>query len=242
MVGSSQSIAGPNIVLNTIMAEILARYADELEQATDFDAALHALVCRSFTEHQRIIFNGNGYSKEWEEEAARRGLSNLKSTPESLAAYLDPKNIALFAKHGIFTENEFHARYEIHLGAYSKLIGIEARTSIDMVLHQILPAATAYTSALAASILSKESAGISCKAEKALATKLSDASDRLYDTCQALQEDLEKVPADSQEAACYYHNVVVARMNELRHWADILEKYTDKNYWPYPTYSDLLYY
>ena len=242
MVGSSQSIAGPNIVLNTIMAEILARYADELEQAEDFDAALHALVCSSFTEHQRIIFNGNGYSKEWEIEAARRGLSNLKSTPESLSAYLDPKNIALFAKHGIFTENEFHARYEIHLEAYGKLIGIEARTSIDMVLHQILPAATAYTSALASGILSKESAGISCKAEKALSGKLSEAADQLYDACQALQTLLENVPADSQEAACYYHNVVVAKMTELRNWADILEKYTDKNYWPYPTYSDLLYY
>ena len=242
MVGSSQSIAGPNIVLNTIMAEILDRYADELEQATDFDAALHRLVCRSFTEHQRIIFNGNGYSKEWEEEAARRGLSNLKSTPESLAAYLDPKNIDLFAKHGIFTQNEFHARYEIHLDAYSKLIAIEARTSIDMVLHQILPAATAYTSALASGILSKEAAGISCKAEKALAAKLSDASDRLYEICQTLQEDLGGVPSDNQEAACYYHRVVVAKMAELRHWADILEKYTDKNYWPYPTYSDLLYY
>jgi len=242
MVGSSQSIAGPNIVLNTIMAEILARYADELEQAEDFDTALHSLVCRSFTEHQRIIFNGNGYAKEWEIEASRRGLSNLKSTPESLSAYLDPKNIALFAKHGIFTENEFHARYEIHLEAYCKLIGIEARTSIDMVLHQILPAATAYTSALASGILSKESAGISCKAEKALAARLSEASDRLYDTCQALQADLDSVPADSKEAACYYHSVVVAKMAELRHWADILEKYTDKNYWPYPTYSDLLYY
>ena len=242
MVGSSQSVAGPNIVLNTIMAEILSRYADELEQAEDFDTALHSLVCRSFTEHQRIIFNGNGYSKEWEEEAARRGLSNLKSTPESLSAYLDRDNIALFTKHGIFTENEFHARYEIYLGAYCKLIAIEARTSIDMVLHQILPAATAYTSALASGILSKESANLSCKAEKALAAKLSDASDRLYDTCQALQVALENVPANSQEAASYYHSVVVSKMAELRNWADVLEKYTDKNYWPYPTYSDLLYY
>ena len=242
MVGSSQSVAGPNIVLNTIMAEILSRYADELEQAEDFDTALHSLVCRSFTEHQRIIFNGNGYSKEWEEEAARRGLSNLKSTPESLSAYLDRDNIALFTKHGIFTENEFHARYEIYLGAYCKLIAIEARTSIDMVLHQILPAATAYTSALASGILSKESANLSCKAEKALAAKLSDASDRLYDTCQALQVALENVPANSQEAASYYHSVVVSKMAALRNWADVLEKYTDKNYWPYPTYSDLLYY
>ena len=242
MVGSSQSIAGPNIALNTIMAEILARYAEELEQAEDFDSALHTLVCRSFTEHQRIIFNGNGYSKEWEEEAARRGLSNLRSTPESLDAYLDPKNVQLFKKHGIFTENEFRARYEIHLEAYCKLINIEARTSIDMVLHQILPAATAYTSALASGILSKESAGISCKAEKALAKTLSDATDHLFETCQQLQSDLETVPAENRMAALYYHSMVLARMETLRHYADILEKYTDKSYWPYPTYSDLLYY
>ena len=242
MVGSSQSIAGPNIALNTIMAEILARYAEELEQAEDFDSALHTLVCRSFTEHQRIIFNGNGYSKEWEEEAARRGLSNLRSTPESLDAYLDPKNAQLFKKHGIFTENEFRARYEIHLEAYCKLTNIEARTSIDMVLHQILPAATAYTSALASGILSKESAGISCKAEKALAKTLSDATDHLFETCQQLQSDLETVPAENRMAALYYHSMVLSRMETLRHYADILEKNTDKSYWPYPTYSDLLYY
>ena len=242
MVGSSQSIAGPNIALNTIMAEILARYATELEQANDFEAALHSLVCRSFTEHQRIIFNGNGYSKEWEEEADRRGLSNLRSTPESLDAYLDPANISLFTKHGIFTENEFHARYEIHLEAYCKLTNIEARTSIDMVLHQILPAATAYSSSLASGILAKESAGIPCKAEKALAKTLSEAADNLYDTCLALQADLETVPADNRMAALYYHSMVLARMETLRQAADILEKYTDKSYWPYPTYSDLLYY
>ncbi len=242
MVGSSQSIAGPNIALNTIMAEILARYADELEQAEDFEAALHTLVCRSFTEHQRIIFNGNGYAKEWEEEAARRGLSNLRSTPESLDAYLDPANIALFTRHGIFTENEFHARYEIHLEAYCKLVNIEARTSIDMVLHQILPAATAYASALTSGILAKESASLPCKAEKSLAKTLSEATDNLFETCQLLQSDLETVPADNRMAALYYHSMVLARMEKLRQAADILEKYTDKNYWPYPTYSDLLYY
>ncbi|MBE6983224.1 MAG: glutamine synthetase type III [Ruminococcaceae bacterium] len=242
MVGSSQSIAGPNIALNTIMAEILARYASELEQAEDFEAALHTLVCRSFTEHQRIIFNGNGYSKEWEKEAARRGLSNLRSTPESLDAYLDPANIDLFKKHGIFTENEFHARYEIHLESYCKHINIEARTSIDMVLHQILPAATAYSAALSSGILSKEAAGLPCKAEKALAKTLSDAADSLYSTCQELQADLETVPADNRMAALYYHSMVLARMETLRQAADILEKYTDKSYWPYPTYSDLLYY
>ncbi len=242
MAGSSQSIAGPNIALNTIMAEILARYAGELEQAEDFDAALHALVCRSLTEHQRIIFNGNGYSKEWEAEAARRGLCNLRSTPESLSAYLAPKNIALFKNHGIFTENEFHARYEIHLESYCKLVRIEARTGIDMVLHQILPAAAAYCSTLCTGIAAKEAAGISCRAEKALAKILSDASDGLFDACSALQEALENVPSDKHAAASYYHAVILSQMETLRRFADILEKHTDKRFWPYPTYSDLLYY
>ena len=242
MVGSSQSIAGPNIVLNTIMAEILSRYADELEQAEDFEDALHALICRSLTSHQRIIFNGNGYSKEWEEEAAHRGLSNLKSTPESLSAYKMPKNIELFRKHGIFTETEFHARYEIYLEAYCKIINIEARTSVDMALHQILPAATAYCAALTRGIVDKTDVGLPCNAETALAQKLSAAADQLYGACEALEEMLCSVPTDKQAAAEYYHNTVCAQMSVLRSYADTLEKYTDKKYWPYPTYSDLLYY
>ncbi len=242
MVGSSQSIAGPNIALNTIMAEELGLFADELESAEDFDTALHDLVCRVLKEHQRIIFNGNGYSKEWEEEAARRGLSNRKSTPESLPCYLDPKNIELVTKHGIFTENEFHARYEIHLEAYCKIINIEARTSLDMALHQILPAAAAYTASLAAGMNAKKAQGVSCKAEGALLATLSEAADNLYDACTALESALGKVPAGNQNAANYYHNVIVSQMSVLRNYADILEKYTDKHYWPYPTYSDLLYY
>ena len=224
------------------MAEELGRFADILENAEDFDAALQKLVCDTFTAHQRIIFNGNGYSDEWKEEAQRRGLSNHSNTAQALPTYISQKNIDLVTKRGIFTEAEFRARYEIHMQSYAKVIAIEGRTCIDMVLHQILPAATAYTSALSSGILSKESAGITCKAERALAVLLSDASDKLYETAQALQEALENVPANSQEAACYYQSVVVAKMAELRSWADILEKYTDKNYWPYPTYSDLLYY
>ena len=242
MVGSSQSIAGPNIVLNTIMAEILSQYADELEQAEDFEAALHSLICRSLTAHERIIFNGNGYSQTWEEEAARRGLSNLKSTPESLSAYTMPKNIELFKKHGIFTENEFHARYEIYLEAYCKIINIEARTSVDMALHQILPAATAYAAALTRGIVDKTTVGLPCNAETALAQKLSAAADQLYGACENFEAMLGSVPADKQAAAEYYHNTVCAQMSVLRSYADTLEKYTDKKYWPYPTYSDLLYY
>ena len=141
MLGSSQSIAGPNIALNTIMAEELGKFADILENAENFDAALQKLVCDTLTQHQQIIFNGNGYSDEWKEEAARRGLSNHTNTAHALPTYISQKNIDLVTKHGIFTESEFRARYEIHMQSYKKVIAIEARTCVDMVLHQILPAA-----------------------------------------------------------------------------------------------------
>lgn len=144
MLGSSQSIAGPNIALNTIMAEELGKFADILEKAEDFDATLQKLVGDTLTKHSRIIFSGNGYSQEWKEEAARRGLHNLPSTAKALPTYVSPENIDLVTRRGIFTENEFRARHTIHLEAYNKTIGIEARTMMDMALHQILPAALAY--------------------------------------------------------------------------------------------------
>ena len=242
MLGSSQSISSPNVVLNTIMAEELGRFADILEKADDFDTALQSLVSKAFTEHQRIIFNGNGYSKEWEEEAARRGLSNLNNTPKSLAAYLDPKFIDLVTKHGIYTEEEYRARHEIHVEAYCKIINIEARTSIDMMLHQILPAAMAYVKTLCEGMIAKKQLGLPCIAESALANKLSAAVDSCYTKCDELRNALNAVPSDSTEASVYYHDVIVSGMESLRKDADILEELTDKSYWPYPTYSDLLYY
>lgn len=242
MLGSSQSISGPNVALNTIMAEELGHFADILEKSEDFEATLQSLVSKTFTEHQRIIFNGNGYSKEWEEEAAQRGLSNLNSTPKSLATYLDQKHIELVTKHGIYTEAEYHARHEIHLEAYCKIINIEARTSIDMMLHQILPASMAYVRDLCAGIISKKQLGIPCSAESALANRLSAAVDSCYEKCEQLRSTLKAVPQNSNEASVYYHDVVVAAMESLRKDADVLEELTDKNYWPYPTYSDLLYY
>ena len=242
MLGSSQSIAEPNVALNTIMAEELGKFADELEKAEDFDAALQELVCRTLTEHQRIIFNGNGYSKEWEEEAQRRGLSNLRSTAQALPSYVSQKNIDLVSRHGIFTEAEFRARHEIHLDDYCKVIAIEAKTSIDMVLHQILPAAMHYTKALCDSALNKRQLGGSSKAEDSLISRLSETTDRLFAKCEQLRSDLEKVPANREAAAMYYHDVIVAGMDEVRKDADLLEQHTDKKYWPYPTYSDLLFY
>ena len=242
MLGSSQSIAGPNIALNTIMAEELCKFADVLEKADDFDATLQKLVCEALTEHKRIIFNGNGYSQDWKEEAVRRGLSNLPSTAECLPSYVSRKNVDLVTRHGIFTEVEFMARYEIHLDAYCKIVAIEAKTCVDMVMHQILPAASSYTGKLCETVQAKKAVGAACKAENALIAKLSAATDALYDSAEKLRADLETVPSGSEAASRYYRQVIVAGMNAVRKEADLLEQLTDKSCWPYPTYSDLLFY
>ena len=242
MLGSSQSIAGPNIALNTIMAEELGKFADILEKAEDFDATLQKLVGDTLTKHSRIIFSGNGYSQEWKEEAARRGLHNHPSTAKALPTYVSPENIDLVTRRGIFTENEFRARHTIHLEAYNKTIGIEARTMMDMALHQILPAALAYCRSLCEGIAAKQPLGLSCKAERQLAQRLSEAADALYDHVQTLGFSLDAVPTDPELAVDYYHDVVVPAMANLRKEADTLETLTDKSYWPYPTYSDLLFY
>ena len=242
MLGSSQSIASPNIALNTIMAEELGKFADILEQAEDFDTALHELVCQAFTDHQRIIFSGNGYSDEWKEEAARRGLSNLPSTAQCLPTYIAPKNVELVTKHGIFTEAEFHARYAIYLEAYNKIIRIEARTMVDMAVHQIYPAAMRYTDDLCQTLYHKQAMKVPCKAEAELAQLLGDTTDKLHEATKDLYIALQSVPADAEAASRYYHDQIIPRMNILRDHADLLERTTAKSYWPYPTYSDLLFY
>ena len=242
MLGSSQSVAEPNIALNTIMAEELRKFADVLESAEDFDAALHTLVCDAFTNHQRIIFDGNGYSNEWKEEAARRGLSNYPSTAECLSHYVTEKNIQLVTSHGIFTETEFRARHAIHVESYNKVVNIEAKTMMDMALHQILPAALRYTRDLCDTAKAKKEMGAGCRAETALIQHLSNHTDGLYDCIVALRKSLERMPAGAEEASMYYRNAVVPNMDELRMHADVLETLTDKSYWPYPTYSDLLFY
>ena len=242
MLGSSQSIAGPNIALNTIMAEELSRFADVLEKAEDFDAALQKLICDALTEHSRVIFSGNGYSEEWRQEAAKRGLSNLSSTAEALATYASDKTVDLVTRHGIFTENEFRARYTIHLEAYNKIMNIEARTMVDMAVHQILPAAVHYTRDLANTVAAKQAVGASCRAEMALIKNLSHHTDALYDAIELLKKAMSVMPRDAQTMAFKYHNRVIPAMNALRAEADALEELTDKSYWPYPTYSDLLFY
>ena len=242
MLGSSQSIAEPNIALNTIMAEELGRFADILENAPDFDKALHELVCDVFTKHQRILFDGNGYSQEWKEEAVQRGLSNYPSTAECLPTYVQEKNIDLVTRHGIFTEAELRARYAIHLESYNKIVAIEARTMLDMAVHQILPAAMHYTKDLCDALLVKQNVGVSCRAESVLARNLSVHTDALYDAIDILRHGLDAVPKNAEAAAMYYHDTIIPGMHALRTEADALEAMTDKSYWPYPTYSDLLFY
>ena len=242
MLGSSQSVAQPNIALNTIMAEELSRFADILEQAEDFDSALHDLVCDVFTKHQRILFDGNGYSEEWKVEAQKRGLSNYATTAACLPSLIQQKNIDLVVRHGIYTEAEFRARYAIHLDAYNKHVNIEAKTMVDMAVHQILPAAMHYSADLCGSLEAKIRLGLPCNAEKRLVQQLSTYTDALYDAVEILRGALAAMPADSEAAARYFHDTVIPGMNAIRSAADMLEELTDKSYWPYPTYSDLLYY
>ena len=242
MLGSSQSISDPNTILNTIMAEELGKFADVLEKAENFDEALHELVADAFREHQRIIFSGNGYSDEWKEEAARRGLSNFPSTAECLPSYLEQKNIDLVTKHKIFTEAEFHARYAIYTESYNKIVRIEARTTVDMAMRQILPAVLHYARHLSEGLVSKQTLGLSSRADKELLSRISALADSLYDGCEQLKALLEKIPADEVEAATYFLKSIIPAMDAVRNDADALEELTDKSYWPFPTYSDLLYY
>jgi len=242
MLGSSQSISDPNTILNTIMAEELGKFADILEKAEHFDDALHELVAETFRDHQRIIFSGNGYSDEWKEEAARRGLSNFPSTAECLPSYLEEKNILLVTKRKIFTEAEFHARYAIYTEAYNKIVRIEARTTVDMAMRQILPAVLHYARHLSGGLVSKQALGLSSRADKELLNRITMLADSLYDGCEQLKALLEKIPDDQVEAAAYFHKTIIPAMNAVRSDADALEELTDKSYWPFPTYSDLLFY
>ena len=242
MPGSSQSVAGPNIALNTIMAEELRKFADVLEAADDFDTALHTLVRDAFTNHKRIIFSGNGYSTEWAEEAQRRGLSNLSNAATALPAYISQKNIDLVTRHGIYSETEFRARYSIHLESYKKLVAIEARTALDMAQRQILPAAVRYTNVLTDAVIAKRELGVRSRAESGLISKLAAATDGLYDVIEKLRHDLENIPEGPEASALYYHDVILSDMADLRREADTLEELTEKSYWPFPTYSDLLFY
>lgn len=241
MLGSSQSISGPNIALNTIMAEELKQFADELETSKDFQTDLQKLIKKTLTEHQRIIFNGNGYDDAWIAEAEKRGLSNLASTADALPMYTAKKNMELFIKHGIYTKEEIEARAEIHIENYSTVISIEAKTMVDMIRHQILPAVSRYASDLCQRAASKEGMGVPCKYETATAKEVGKLTDTLLSACDKMEKDLEKVPAGSKKAMDYCHQTIIPDMAKAREAADQLETLTDSKYWPFPVYSDLLF-
>jgi glutamine synthetase len=240
--GSSQSISGPNIALNTIMAEELEQFADKLEKAKDFKGELSKLIKKTLTDHQRIIFNGNGYDDAWLAEAEKRGLTNLKSTADALPAYIAKKNVDLFVKHGIYTKDEIQARYEIHVENYTTVIGIEAATMVDMIKHDILPAVSGYATDLCERADSKTAMGVSCKYEKTTAAAIGKLTDALLDSCEKLEKDLAKVPTDALKAMQYSYKTITGDMAKARAAADELETITAKEYWPFPVYSDLLFY
>ena len=241
MLGASQSISGPNIALNTIMAEELKQFADELEASRDFQADLPKLIRRVFTEHQRIIFNGNGYDEAWLEEARKRGLSNLTSTADALPMYTAPKNVDLFVKHGIYTKEEIEARAEIHIENYSTVICIEARTMTDMIRRQILPAVSAFAGDLCSRAGTKKDLGACCQYEVSTACQIGSLTDALMAASDKLETDLSAIPADAAEAMRYSHDVLIPDMDTARRAADQLETLTSSDRWPFPTYSDLLF-
>ncbi len=241
MLGSSQSISGPNIALNTIMAKELNEFASQLEDSKNFQADLQKLIKKAFTDHQRIIFNGNGYDESWVTEAEKRGLDNLISTSDALPHYASKKNVDLYVSNGIYTEEELQARSLIHVETYNATISIEARTMADMIRREILPAVSSYATDLAGRVAALKGAGVSAKYESETLKKVSTLTDALADTCDKLSKDLEKVPEDATKAMNYYHKTILSDMAKAREEADALETLTDEEYWPFPVYSDLLF-
>lgn len=241
--GSSFSVAGPNIILNTIVADVLMQFADELEQAEHFTDALNRLVRRTIKEHKRIIFNGNGYSKEWIEEARRRGLKNYASTTDALPHYADPQNVELFARHGVFTENEIRSRQEIMLENYSKVVHIEALTMLDMVTRDILPAIMSYTAFLTDGALKKLQLGLSADPEKSLAEKLSENASIITRHFVLLNDNLHDAEriSDSETLASFNRSKVFTAMQSLRAIVDQTEPLIPTKYWPYPSYGEMLF-
>jgi glutamine synthetase len=245
MLGSSQSIAGPNVALNTIMAEELSRFADRLEASQNFKEDLHALVKESLAAHRRILFNGNGYEDSWVAEAEKRGLANLRSTPEAVPAFVLDKNVELLTKHGVLSRSEMMARHEIHMENYCKVVRIEAATLVDMVQHMLLSAGITYSGALCSTIQTKKAAlpGDSCRVETALAGSVSHLTEELLDRCAELKTALETMPASytGEQEMRYCHDVIFAGMTRVRETVDHMETLVASSYWPVPTYCDLLF-
>ncbi len=241
MLGSAQSISGPNIALNTIMAEELSQFAEVLEGSRDFELDLQKLIKKTFTEHQRIIFNGNGYDEAWVEEAEKRGLSNLVSTADALPEYASAKAIKLFTKNDVYTEEELTARATIHAETYASKILIEARTMADMAKRQIMPAVSAYAGELCQRIETMTACGCVTAYETETANRVASFTDAMMKDTDQLDEDIAKVPSEEWAAMKYAHEVLLPDMEAVRASADALEALVDKEYWPFPVYSDLLF-
>jgi glutamine synthetase len=245
MLGSSASISGPNVVLNTAVAESLRLFADVLEVAEDFEVALHDLIRDTIKKHKRIIFNGNGYDDAWLEEAKRRGLLNLPTTPDCSPCYINEKNITLFARHKVYSENEIYARYEIKLENYVKVIHIEASTMLDILWKDVLPSVNAYTKVLADSLLSKKeiSGSMSCSYETMILERFEELTGSAIQISKELESDIKKINGftNSLSLAMFCKNELLAKMNRLRTVVDQMELITDRRYWPMPDYGDLLF-
>ena len=245
MLGSAASISDTNVMINTIVAEAFREFADKLEKSEDFESDVKALIRDTFSKHKRIIFNGDGYSKEWELEAENRGLLNLKNTAEALPYMLKESNIELFSRHGVFNKTEVKCREEIRLENYCKTVHIEALTLLQMIRRDVIPAISSYTESLCSCIISKKKAAekIDCSVEEALAKKLSKQNALLFELADKLDnavnaaKEIEKI----EDCALFYHNSIISVMNEIRDISDKCEQEVKREYWPYPTYDDLLF-
>ena len=245
MLGSSFSVSGPNIVMNTIVAKSLKEFRKALEGAEDIEAAVLDLVRDTYNEHRRIVFNGNNYAPEWVKEAEGRGLLNLRSTPEALDAFVEQKNIDLFSEFGVFSPLEMHSRFEILTGEYSKTIRIEALTMRDMIVQEIIPAVSYYTSILAQTINAKRTANpaVQCRAENATFEKVSGLMDALAEKCEVLSSLIDRTATLSGSGLSHFmRQCIVPAMADARKIADELELLVARPYWPFPTYGDILHY
>ena len=245
MLGWSASISDANTVLNTAVAEVLRQFADRLEGSTSFEAELHNLIKETITKHKRIIFTGNGYADKWQAEAEVRGLLNLRSTPDAMPYFLHQKNIDLFTSHKVYTEKEMRSRYEILLESYCRLICIEGKTMVDMAMKDVLPAVSEYSQSLCSTLLSKREvcASLDCTYEKEILERVTALQKSAYEGVKALNVALEKAEAltDVTTLAFHYKDEVLGKMQVLRNAVDGLERIVSADYWPFPTYGELLF-
>ncbi len=245
MPGSSLSVSGPNVALNTIVAEELRRFADRLEAAEDFDAELHDMIHEIVVENRRIVFNGNGYDDAWVREAEARGLLNLRTTPDALPHYISEKNVRLFETHGVFTEAELRSRYEIHQESYAKTIKIEGLTLVDMIRKDVLPAVSSFTGALAEDAAAKKAVceWVDISYETATIQRLSELMSMASKAVSALEDAIVESAGitSCEELSCFCRDEILGGMNELRSYADEMEMLTSAEYWPYPSYGEILF-